>query len=299
MTDHRAYIGIGTNLGELRANLELAREALARLGTIIAESSIYRTAPWGNLDQPSFLNAVVLLETRLAARALLEGLQEAERRLGRTVSERWGPRVIDLDLLLYDDLDIDEPGLRVPHPHLRERAFVLVPLAEIDARFEALREALDASELAGVVRVGRESLIPMSEERLGSASERVSALAQFLADGDAVRVRITRGDDDIEIAARPRHAQAYARPGERPSGDSATARVDTIKADLVGIFHVGRPVPTKGEVFDGDRELGYIEALGIRTPIHSMGAGRLVSVATDDGTPVEYGQPLFLIARTR
>jgi biotin carboxyl carrier protein len=139
----------------------------------------------------------------------------------------------------------------------------------------------------------------MSEERLSSASERVRALAQFLAGDDAVRVRITRGDDDIEIAARPRHAQAYARPGERRSGDSATARIDTIKADLVGIFHVGRPVPTKGEVFDGDRELGYIEALGIRTPIHSMGAGRLVSVATDDGTAVEYGQPLFLIARTR
>jgi biotin carboxyl carrier protein len=187
----------------------------------------------------------------------------------------------------------------VPHPHLRERAFVLVPLAEIDARFDVLRDALDAFELAGVVRVGRESLIPMSEERLSSASERARALAQFLADGDAVRVRITRGDDDIEIAARPHHAHAYARPGERPSGDSATARVDTIKADLVGIFHVGRPVPTKGEVFDGDRELGYIEALGIRTPIHSMGPGRLVSVATDDGTPVEYGQPLFLIARTR
>lgn len=299
MTDHRAYIGIGTNLGELRANLELAREAIARLGTIIAESSIYRTAPWGNLDQPSFLNAVVLLETRLAPRALLEGLQETERRLGRTVSERWGPRVIDLDLLLYDDLDIDEPGLRVPHPHLRERAFVLVPLAEIEARFEALRDALDASELAGVVRVGRESLIPMSEERFSSASERVRALAQFLADGDAVRVRITRGDDDIEIVARPRHAHSFARPGERPSGDSATARIDTIKADLVGVFHLGRPVPTKGEVFDADRELGYIEALGIRTPIHSMGAGRLVSVATDDGMPVEYGQPLFLIARTR
>jgi 2-amino-4-hydroxy-6-hydroxymethyldihydropteridine diphosphokinase len=299
MTDHRAYIGIGTNLGDLMANLERAREALARLGTIIAESSIYETAPWGNLDQPSFLNAVALLQTRLAPRELLEGLQEAERRLGRTVRERWGPRVIDLDLLLYDDIDIDEPGLRVPHPHLRERAFVLVPLAEIDARFEALRDELDASELAGVVRVKRESVIPMSEERVSSASERVRALAQFLADAGAVRVRITRGDDDVEIAARPRHSQAYARPSDRASGDSATARVDTIKADLVGIFHVGRPVPVKGEVFDGDRELGYIEALGIRTPIRSMGAGRLVSVASADGTPVEYGQPLFLIARTR
>lgn len=299
MTDHRAYIGIGTNLGDLIANLERALEALARLGTIIAESSIYRTAPWGNLDQPSFLNAVVLLQTRLGPRELLEGLQEAERRLGRNVREHWGPREIDLDLLLYDDIDVDEPGLRVPHPHLRERAFVLVPLAEIDARFEALRDALRACELAGVVRVDRESVIPMSEQRLSSASERVRALAQFLAGGDAVRVRITRGDDDVEIAAPPRHVHADPRPSERASGDSAATRVDTIKADLVGIFHVGRPVPINGEVFEGDRELGYIEALGIRTPIHSMGAGRLVSVATADGTPVEYGQPLFLIARTR
>ncbi|MGA8097123.1 MAG: 2-amino-4-hydroxy-6-hydroxymethyldihydropteridine diphosphokinase [Candidatus Cybelea sp.] len=298
MSEHRAYIGLGTNLGDRVANLERAMEAVATFGTLLAKSSLYRTAPWGNLAQPWFLNAVVLLKTELAPRELLDRLRGAEQRLGRTARERWGPREIDLDLLLYDDLEIDEPDLRVPHPQLRERAFVLVPLAEIDDRFESLRDALDASELAGVVRVERESVIPMPEGELGFAGERVRELARFLAESDVTRLRIARGDDYIELAARPRRAPATARSSGRASADSA-ARVDTIKADLVGIFHAGRPAPVEGEVFEADRELGYIEALGIRTSVHSMGAGRLVSVATADGSPVEYGQPLFVVARTR
>jgi 2-amino-4-hydroxy-6-hydroxymethyldihydropteridine diphosphokinase len=299
VSEHRAYIGIGTNLGDRVANLERAIEALAALGTILTTSSFYRTAPWGNLEQPWFLNAVVLLRTHLGSRELLARMRDAEHRLGRTARERWGPREIDLDLLVYDDLEIDEPGLRVPHPHLRERAFVAVPLAEIDDRFVPIRDALDASELAGVVRVERESVTPMSEDKLGSASERVRELARFLAEGDAARLCITRGDEYIEIAARPRRTTSAIGSSERPATDSGAARVDTIKADLVGIFHAGRPAPVEGEVLDGDRELGYIEALGIRTAIHSMGAGRLVSIAAADGSPVEYGQPLFVVARTR
>lgn len=299
MSEHRAYIGIGTNVGDRVANLERAMEALETFGTLLTKSSLYRTAPWGNLAQPWFLNAVVLLKTELAPRKLLARMRRAEHRLGRTARERWGPREIDLDLLLYDDLEIDEPDLRVPHPQLRERAFVLVPLAEIDDRFESLRDMLEASELAGVVRVERESVIPMPEGKLGFAGERVRELARFLAESDATRLRIARGDDYIEIAAGSRRAPATARSSERAAADSGAARVDTIKADLVGIFHAGRPAPVEGEVLDGDRELGYIEALGIRTSVHSMGAGRLVSVATADGSPVEYGQPLFVVARTR
>ncbi|MGA7094613.1 MAG: 2-amino-4-hydroxy-6-hydroxymethyldihydropteridine diphosphokinase, partial [Candidatus Cybelea sp.] len=241
MSEHRAYIGIGTNLGNRVENLERATEALATFGTLLAKSSLYRTAPWGNLAQPWFLNAVALLQTELLPRELLARMSDAEQRLGRAARERWGPREIDLDLLLYDDLEIDEPGLRVPHPHLRERAFVLVPLAEIDDRFEPLRDALDASALAGVLRVERESVIPMPEGELGFASERVRELASFLAEGDATRLRIARGDDYIEIAAGPRRALVTARSSERTSADSGAARVDTIKADLVGIFHAGRP----------------------------------------------------------
>jgi 2-amino-4-hydroxy-6-hydroxymethyldihydropteridine diphosphokinase len=305
VTLHRAYVGIGTNLGDRIENIERGIAELERLGTLVARSSIYRTKPWGNANQPWFANAVVLLATPASPKALLEALQAAEKRLGRMPAERWGPRCIDLDLLLYDDLEIDEPELRVPHEHLHERAFVLVPLAQIDARFGAMRDALPAHELAGVqlletarsaLRLG-ESDTHMSVELSGRLSERVRALAHFLADGDAVRVRIARPDDEIEIAFRSQRAGIPAESSGRAPTTAQPPKIETIKADLVGIFRVSRPVPLEGDVFDADRELGYIEALGIRTPVHGMGAGRLVSIATPDGAPVEYGQPLFLVAR--
>lgn len=296
LTSQRAYVGIGSNLGDRVVNIERALVALGALGKVLRQSSFYHTVPWGNPAQPWFLNGVVLLQTELEPRALLAGLRAVEEELGRVRRDRWGPRAIDLDLLLYEDREIDEPDLRIPHPHMHERAFVLVPLAEIDGRFNALRDALPAPELAGVVRVERENLRSMPEERALSASAHVRALAQFLTGGDALRVRVARADVDIEIAAQPHRIRA-ARSGDRSAADSAVARIDTIKADLVGIFHVGRAASFEGDVVEGDRELGYIEALGIRTPVHSMGGGRIVSVAIADGAPVEYGQPLFLIAR--
>jgi 2-amino-4-hydroxy-6-hydroxymethyldihydropteridine diphosphokinase len=132
----RAYVGLGSNLGEREATL---REALARLGEIdgiavVAISSFRETDPVGNVDQPRFVNAAAEIETSLGPRDLLESLLEVERSLGRdrTREERWGPRTIDLDLLLYGDETVDEPGLEVPHPRLAERAFVLEPLLELD-----------------------------------------------------------------------------------------------------------------------------------------------------------------------
>jgi 2-amino-4-hydroxy-6-hydroxymethyldihydropteridine diphosphokinase len=299
MSAHHAFISLGTNLGDRVLNFDRALDALASLGKILRRSSLYRTTPWGNPEQPWFLNAVVLLETPLTPRLLLARLQAIETELGRTRVKRWGPRSIDLDLLLYDDLEFDEPDLRVPHAHLSERAFVLVPLAEIDGRFGALRDALPASELAGVVHVERENIATMSDDQLLSASERVRELASFLAEDDAVRVRIQHGDDEIEVVRMAQRAGVLAGSSDEAMPDLPAVRVDTIKADLVGIFRFGRPAPAEGDIFDGDRELGYIEALGIRTPIHSMGAGRVVSVATADGSAVEYGQPLFLVARGR
>jgi 2-amino-4-hydroxy-6-hydroxymethyldihydropteridine diphosphokinase len=293
---HRAYVGVGTNLGDRFENAERALASLGTLGKVARRSSFYRTAPWGNREQPWFLNAVALLETDLEPRALLQRLHAIEEALGRVRGERWGTRIIDLDLLLFDDTLIDEDGLRVPHPHLYERAFVLVPLAEIDDRFEAARNALDASELAGVAHAERESATVMSEDgRL--ASERVRALARFLAESDAVRVRVKDDRGEIELVAAAKAARPVVQAGETKTAEVAAQRVDTIKADLVGIFHISRPAALEGDVLDGDRELGFIEALGIRTPIHSLGPGRLVSIATADGTPVEYGQPLFLLAR--
>ena len=296
MSLHRAYVGIGTNEGDRAGNVERALAALSDFGDVVRRSSLYRTEPWGKLDQPWFLNAVALVETELPALQLLAALHAIEDQLGRVRSDRWGPRTIDLDLLLYDDADIDENGMQVPHPRLRERAFVLVPLAEIDDRFESLRDALPASELAGVVRHEAESDTTMLQERISSVSERVRTLARFLADAGAARVRVTRGDEDIEIAMRSRPAVEESEALESSSTVSP-ARVDTIKAELVGIFHLSRPAPLEGDIVDADRELGYVEALGIRTPVHSMGAGRLIGMPAADGVPVEYGQPLFLVAR--
>ena len=135
-----AFVGLGGNLGEPAATLRAALLALDGLqGTrLLRASRLYRTPAWGLEQQPDFINAVAMLETSLGAPALLESLFVIERQHGRVreAEQRWGPRTLDLDLLLYGDAVIDEPGLRVPHPHLHERAFALLPLLEIAADVE-------------------------------------------------------------------------------------------------------------------------------------------------------------------
>lgn len=128
----RVYIGLGSNIGDRRRNLERAARELARLGRELKTSSLYETEPVGVEDQPWFLNAVASLETDLWPRQLVRKLKQIEDRLGRVPGRRFGPRVIDLDLLLYGDLEIDVPTLAVPHPRLHLRRFVLEPLAELD-----------------------------------------------------------------------------------------------------------------------------------------------------------------------
>jgi len=132
---HTAYIGIGSNLGEREVTIRDALELLAADPELEVEavSSIRETDPVGVVDQPRFLNAAIRLTTDLAPHALLERLLAVEQQLGRVrTGERYGPRTIDLDLLLYGDEIVDEPGLQVPHPRLAERRFVLEPLAELD-----------------------------------------------------------------------------------------------------------------------------------------------------------------------
>jgi len=129
-----AFVGIGANLGDRERTLRLALRLLGdRDGvTVAAVSSLRETAPVGYLDQPSFVNGAARLETELSPRALLRVLLDVERELGRDRSgPRFGPRTVDLDLLLYDGVELDEPGLVVPHPRLHERRFVLEPLAEL------------------------------------------------------------------------------------------------------------------------------------------------------------------------
>jgi 2-amino-4-hydroxy-6-hydroxymethyldihydropteridine diphosphokinase len=125
----RAYVGVGANLGDREATI---RAALAALPDVVAVSELRETAPVGVVDQPPFLNGAAALETELSPRELLDALLEVERRLGRERRERWGPRTIDLDLLLHGDDVLDEPGLTVPHPRLHERRFALEPLLDLD-----------------------------------------------------------------------------------------------------------------------------------------------------------------------
>jgi 2-amino-4-hydroxy-6-hydroxymethyldihydropteridine diphosphokinase len=123
-----AYVGLGSNLGDRES---LIRQAADLIGARRL-STIRETEPWGNEQQPRFLNAAAELETVLSPRQLLDHLLDVERRLGRErIGPRWGPRTIDLDLLLYGDVAVDEPGLIVPHPLMLERLFVLEPLAEL------------------------------------------------------------------------------------------------------------------------------------------------------------------------
>ena len=151
-----AYIGIGSNLDDPERQVRAAIHALMHLprSTFVRASRLYRTAPWGKADQPEFVNAAVAVSTELLPRELLAALLAIERACGRERDgERWGPRVLDLDILVYGDARIDEPGLRVPHPRLAERAFVLLPLADLDPDLEipgqgpvrALLERVDAT----------------------------------------------------------------------------------------------------------------------------------------------------------
>ena len=134
----RAYVGLGANLGQREETLREAVRILDRAPDVdvIAVSELRETEPVGPIAQPPFLNGAVALETALSARELLELLLDVERSLGRIREERWGPRVVDLDLLLYGDDAVDEPGVEVPHPRLHERRFALEPLAELDPELE-------------------------------------------------------------------------------------------------------------------------------------------------------------------
>lgn len=151
---NRAWIGLGANLGDPVATLRAARARLAGLGGVAAVSSLYRTPAWGVTEQPPFVNAALALDTSLAPFDLLAALKGLEADLGRVASFRWGPRAIDLDILDYAGVRLDDPQLTIPHARLFERAFALVPLAEIAPAYAAARDALPAADLATIERIG-------------------------------------------------------------------------------------------------------------------------------------------------
>lgn len=134
----RAYVGLGANLGPREVTLLRAADLLAAADgvEVVAVSQLRETDPVGVVEQPPFLNGAIALDTSLSPRAVLELLLEIEEELGRVRGERWGPRTVDLDLLVYGDERVDEDGLHVPHPRLHERRFALEPLAELDPELE-------------------------------------------------------------------------------------------------------------------------------------------------------------------
>jgi 2-amino-4-hydroxy-6-hydroxymethyldihydropteridine diphosphokinase len=138
-SSRRAYLGIGSNLGDRLSFLQLAVDHLARTEgvTVAAVSPVYETAPVGGPEQPDYLNAVVAVDTALSAHDLLRIAQGIEAAAERVRTVRWGPRTLDVDVLLVGEERVDEPDLVVPHPRLAERAFVVVPLADLDPTWEA------------------------------------------------------------------------------------------------------------------------------------------------------------------
>jgi 2-amino-4-hydroxy-6-hydroxymethyldihydropteridine diphosphokinase len=133
----KVFVGVGSNLGDREFLIRKAIEAMRDLPRtlVVRVSSLYDTDPVGEVDQPAFLNASVWLETTLEPRELLWQLLLIEKRMGRVRSQRWGPRPIDLDLLFYGEETVDEPDLKIPHPEAHRRAFVLLPLLELDPDF--------------------------------------------------------------------------------------------------------------------------------------------------------------------
>lgn len=142
------YIGSGSNLGDRLAHLHQARELIkTRIGSLVRESSVYQSEPWGDVEQPWFYNQVIAIQTDLPPHAVLDCLLEIEREMGRVREERFGPRIIDLDILLYGQQIISDSILKIPHPRMTVRNFVLIPLMEITSDLKLPDTELTIEEL--------------------------------------------------------------------------------------------------------------------------------------------------------
>jgi 2-amino-4-hydroxy-6-hydroxymethyldihydropteridine diphosphokinase len=141
-----AILALGSNIGDRAHNIEDAIERLTADGSVklVARSRLYHTAPWGVTDQDWFANACIGVKTRLSPQALLRHCQAVETDMGRVRTKRWGPRIIDVDILTYADLKLQEPDLTIPHPRISERAFVLVPLKDIAPDLQIAGASLDS-----------------------------------------------------------------------------------------------------------------------------------------------------------
>lgn len=140
------YLSLGSNIGNRRENIsEGIRLIVKQIGKAVKKSHLYETQPWGNTDQDPFLNQVIMINTTMEPRELLEAISRIERDMGRERKEKWGPRTLDVDILFYGKRVIRDKGLEIPHPELHKRAFILVPMMELDPELEhpVLHEAID------------------------------------------------------------------------------------------------------------------------------------------------------------
>jgi 2-amino-4-hydroxy-6-hydroxymethyldihydropteridine diphosphokinase len=159
LKNHTVYLALGSNLGERAANLKEAIASLTPQMVVKAKSHVYETEPWGYEDQPKFLNQVVMVQTYLEPEQLLKHIKRLEVALGRKASFRNGPRLIDIDILFYDDLVSDTPILTIPHPRLHERGFVLLPMMDIAPDLvhpvtkKSVREMVAFCNLEGITQV--------------------------------------------------------------------------------------------------------------------------------------------------
>lgn len=128
---HEVYISLGSNIGDKKSNLQKAIALISIKCEVVAQSSLYETAPWGNINQDNFVNQVIYLKTLYSPKNLMTFLLAVESEMGRIREDKWGPRTIDLDILFYDDVIIDEEKLKVPHPQISARKFILTPMAEL------------------------------------------------------------------------------------------------------------------------------------------------------------------------
>jgi len=160
MDEHIVYLALGSNLGNRATNLKEALASLSPQMEVKAKSKVYETPPWGHTEQDKFFNQVVMVKTYLEPEPLLKHLKRLEVALGRKASFQNGPRLIDIDILFYDDLVLESPALVIPHPHVHERGFVLLPMLDIapdlvhPVKQRSVRDMLAGCDLQGIVQIG-------------------------------------------------------------------------------------------------------------------------------------------------